>query len=112
MSIPDLRLVFKQSGPGRFICVRRRLLPRTGNATGQDGTPDSGKTLVWDESWNANVYGNYRWKGISTTMGRYCEMLDSAWVRQQRAHYELQDTETVIDQAVSGTAPITVLDEF
>lgn len=57
---------------------------------------------AWDESWNANIYGRQRWKGIRETMSRYCPMLDSPWVREQRAFYETLDNETVIDQAIAN----------
>jgi hypothetical protein len=57
---------------------------------------------AWDESWNPNIYGRKRWKGIRNTMIGYCPMLDSPWVRNQRAHYEKLNTETIIDQAIAG----------
>jgi hypothetical protein len=51
----------------------------------------------WDESWNPNIYGSLRWKGIRSTMQSYCPMLNSDWVRRQRKYYADQDTTTLVE---------------
>lgn len=64
----------------------------------------------WDESWNANIYGQMRWKHIRSTMATYCPMLHSAWVKQQRERYSELDTQTpteelVMDLVAAGKLP-------
>jgi hypothetical protein len=54
----------------------------------------------WDESWNPNVYSERRWKGIRSTMSRYCPALESDWVLRQRAHYARLDTATLTSDQV------------
>lgn len=65
----------------------------------------------WDESWNANIYGRQRWKGIRKTMSRYCPMLDSPWVQEQRARYQKLDVETVVDEVIGNLVEEGVLDD-
>jgi hypothetical protein len=66
---------------------------------------------AWDESWNANIYGRHRWKGIRKTMTGYCPLLDSPWVREQRARYEKLDTGSPIDQAIENLVKEGELDD-
>ena len=54
----------------------------------------------WDESWNANIYGQMRWKNIRSTMATYCPMLDSAWVEKQRERYNELDRQTPTEELV------------
>ncbi|MGB5291150.1 MAG: hypothetical protein WBN41_06835 [Lysobacterales bacterium] len=54
----------------------------------------------WDESWNANIYSKLRWKGIRQTMMSYCPMLQSDWVKKQRAHYAAQNDETPTEELI------------
>lgn len=54
----------------------------------------------WDESWNANIYGQMRWKHIRSTMATYCPMLHSPWVEQQRERYSELDTQTPTEELV------------
>ena len=66
---------------------------------------------AWDESWNPNIYGRKRWKGIRATMSRYCPILDSPWVQEHRARYEKLDTESPIDQAIRNLVKEGTLDD-
>ncbi len=52
----------------------------------------------WDESWNANIYSDVRWKGIRQTMAGYCQDLNSPWVEQQRSHYAELDQKTPMEE--------------
>lgn len=55
---------------------------------------------AWDESWNANIYGRQRWKGIRKTMIGYCPLLDTPWVREQRSLYRKLSVETVVGETI------------
>jgi len=56
----------------------------------------------WDESWNSNIYGAVRWKGIRSTLSSYCPMLHSAWVELQRERYLELDTPTPVEELVKA----------
>lgn len=55
----------------------------------------------WDESWYPNVYGRVRWNSIRKTIAGYCPLLDSDWVRKQRAYYARIDRQTEIDELLA-----------
>ena len=55
----------------------------------------------WDESWNPNIYGEHRWKGVKPTMMTYCPMLQDPWVVKQRARYREHSTETLTRKLVA-----------
>lgn len=64
----------------------------------------------WDESWNATVYIQLRWKRIRSAMATYCPMLHSERMENQRAHYCELDTQTltetlVMQQVAAGEMP-------
>jgi len=54
----------------------------------------------WDESWNPNHFDSVRWKGIRSTIERYCPQLHSPWVEQQRARYKAMDAQTVTEALI------------
>jgi len=54
----------------------------------------------WDESWNANIYGQRRWKHIRSTMATYCPMLHDDWVERQRERYSELDKQTPTEELV------------
>ena len=57
-------------------------------------------TPEWDESWNPNHFDSVRWKGIKSTLERYCPQLHSPWVEQQRARYKATDTQTITENLI------------
>jgi hypothetical protein len=54
----------------------------------------------WDESWNANIYTELRWKGVRQTMSGYCQDLSSPWVEQQRSDYAKRDQRTPMEEVL------------
>jgi hypothetical protein len=61
---------------------------------------------AWDESWNPNIHSARRWPNIRETMRGYCPLLQSSWVKEQRARYaELDpagpDGQTPLDKLVA-----------
>jgi hypothetical protein len=54
----------------------------------------------WDESWNANIYSELRWKGIRQTMAGYCPLLSSPWVERQRSRYAELDLQTPMEELI------------
>ena len=66
---------------------------------------------AWDESWNPNIYGRHRWKGIRKTMVGYCPLLDDPWVQEQRALYRTMEVPSPINQAIRELVDTGKLDD-
>ena len=68
-------------------------------------------TPEWDESWQPNIYGAWRWKKTKPVMLRHCAELSDPEVRRRRADYAARDRETPTEKALFGLVAAGALDD-
>jgi len=58
-------------------------------------------TPRWDESFQAPVYSESRWRKVRPVLERYCERLDDPAVLAMRRRYRERDRQTVVGEMVA-----------